>query len=72
MLEIQGRTIADGCGRLVGGEILSIVYDIEALEKNDPYLAAAEKIARAAVTILRHGTYLVDFLPIRKHLILIA
>lgn len=57
----------DHMSKLVGGEILSIVYDIEALEENDPYLAAAEKIARAAVTILRHGTYLVDFLPILKH-----
>ena len=45
---------------------MSIVYDIEVLEENDPYIAIAEKIAHAGVTILLHGAYIVDFIPIRK------
>ena len=45
---------------------MRIVYDIEVLEEHDPYIATAEKIADAASTILRHGAYMVDFIPMCK------
>ena len=44
----------------------NIIYGIDVQEKEDPYLTTVQKIAEAGLDILRHGTYLVDFIPIRK------
>lgn len=51
---------------MTGGTILAVAYGIEVQEKDDPFLATAERVAAAVETIGMPGSHLVDLIPIRE------
>lgn len=46
---------------------MDVVYGIEVLPTNDPYVEAAEKGIASVSEAAKPGTFLVDFLPLRKY-----
>lgn len=52
---------------MTAGLILGIAYGIEVQEENDPYVAMAQKALDALEATAVPGTYIVDFIPFRKH-----
>jgi hypothetical protein len=50
-----------------GGTILSSTYGLNVHPKNDPFMESAEKANEALMNVPYPGAYLVDHLPILKH-----
>jgi cytochrome P450 len=50
-----------------GGTILSSTYGLNVQPKNDPFMESAEKANEALLKVPYPGAYLVDHLPILKH-----
>lgn len=57
---------------MAGYEIINIAYGIEVTGRNDPYVQTAEHAVGAVVATASPGSYLVNVLPIRKSVSLIA
>ncbi|KAF5333993.1 hypothetical protein D9758_017527 [Tetrapyrgos nigripes] len=53
---------------MAGNTILSIAYGIEVQPENDPFINIAEKALHAAALTVNSGSYLVDQLPVLKHI----
>ncbi|KAF5338671.1 hypothetical protein D9758_018031 [Tetrapyrgos nigripes] len=53
---------------VAGYTILSIAYGIEVQPENDPFVAIAERAMQAAANAINRGSYLVDQLPVLKHI----
>ncbi|KAI8996249.1 cytochrome P450 [Trametes punicea] len=53
---------------MAGSLILGIVYGIDVQPKNDPYIATAETALHAMSMAGNAGAYLVDYVPILKHI----
>ena len=51
---------------LAGTTIMSIGYDIEVQDKDDPYVRTAEEAIGSIVETTNAGAYLVDVIPWRK------
>ncbi|KAF8588182.1 cytochrome P450 [Ramaria rubella] len=50
-----------------GGVIMEIIYDIKILPQGDPYIATADKAIQGAGDAMVPGAYLIEILPILKH-----
>ncbi|KAJ7622234.1 cytochrome P450 [Roridomyces roridus] len=54
--------------RVMAGEvIIPLAYGLPVVSTNDPYIALAEKAVKHGAQAAAAGTYLVNFLPILKH-----
>ncbi|KAJ7146856.1 cytochrome P450 [Mycena epipterygia] len=53
--------------QMAGEVIMSVAYGIDVLPVNDPYLAVAEEAAQTAIQAAIPGRFLVDSIPMLKH-----
>lgn len=51
---------------MVAATIMDVIYGIQVLPSDDPYIEIAEKAMLSVGEALIPGTFFVDFLPIRK------
>ena len=52
---------------LVGSTIISTTYSIKVRPSNDPYIKIADEAMSAVAELLIPGSFLVDIIPILKH-----
>ncbi|KAJ7118254.1 cytochrome P450 [Mycena epipterygia] len=57
----------DHLRQMAGEIIISVAYGIDVLPLNDPYITIAEEAVQAAIAALIPGRFLVDSIPLLKH-----
>ncbi|KAJ7118250.1 cytochrome P450 [Mycena epipterygia] len=57
----------DHLKQMAGEIIISVAYGIDVLPLNDPYIAIAEEAVHAAIAAVIPGRFLVDSIPLLKH-----
>ncbi|KAJ7252466.1 cytochrome P450 [Mycena rebaudengoi] len=67
LLENPDDEVMDHIKHMTGALIMSIAYGIDALPSNDPYVETAEAVLDAMAQAAVPGRYLVDVIPILKH-----
>ncbi|KAF9555542.1 cytochrome P450 [Agrocybe pediades] len=64
---VYPEAVVSNAKYMAGDVIMSIVYGINVLPKDDPYIAAAEKSIHPLVVAAVPGAFLVDAIPILKY-----
>ncbi|KAI9067057.1 cytochrome P450 [Trametes sanguinea] len=69
LLDLHRRpdSLMDNLRHLAGATIMAIGYDIEVQPEDDPYVQTAEEAVASIAETTNAGSYLVDVLPILKH-----
>ncbi|KAJ7251438.1 cytochrome P450 [Mycena rebaudengoi] len=67
LLENPDDEVMDHIKHMTGALIMSIAYGIDTLPSNDPYVETAEAVLDAMAQAAVPGRYLVDMIPILKH-----
>ncbi|KAH9857833.1 cytochrome P450 [Lenzites betulinus] len=67
-LQRKPEDLFDHLRHLAGATIMSVAYDIDVQSHDDPYIQVAEEVTTSISHTTNAGSYLVDVIPILRHL----